>query len=153
MSFQRDGTFTTGNIQLRGTRYDIKFIDTALTSTESLVAQSLSRVQLFATPWTAARQASLSFTISWVCSNDVHRIGDAIQPSHLLSSPSPPALRSFPASGSFLMSQLLASNDQSIGASASVPVLPMNIQGWFRLGLTGLIFCCPRNSQESSPTL
>ena len=46
-------------------------------------------------------------------------------------------LQSFPASGSFLMSQLLTSGDQSIGASASV--LPMNIQGWFPLGLTGLI--------------
>ena len=44
----------------------------------------------------------------------------------------------FPAWGSFLMSQLLASGGQSIGASSSV--LPMNIQGWFPLGLTGLIF-------------
>ena len=46
-------------------------------------------------------------------------------------------IQSFPASGSFLMSQLFASGGQSIGASASV--LPMNIQGWFPLGLTGLI--------------
>ena len=46
--------------------------------------------------------------------------------------------QSFPASGSFLMSQLFASSGQSIGASASV--LPRNIQGWFSLGLTGLIF-------------
>ena len=47
--------------------------------------------------------------------------------------------QSFPASGSFLMSQLFASGDQSIGASASALVLLMNIQGWFPLGLTGLI--------------
>ena len=47
--------------------------------------------------------------------------------------------QSFPASGSFPMSQLFASGGQSIGASASAPVLPMNIQGWFPLGLTGLI--------------
>ena len=45
--------------------------------------------------------------------------------------------QSFPASGSFLMSQLFASDGQSIGASASV--LPMNIQGWFPFGLIGLI--------------
>ena len=45
-------------------------------------------------------------------------------------------LQSFPTSGSFLMSQLFATGSQSIGASASV--LPMNIQGWFPLGLTGL---------------
>ena len=44
--------------------------------------------------------------------------------------------QSFPASGSFQMSQLFASGSQSIGASASAP---MNIQGWFPLGLTGLI--------------
>ena len=48
-------------------------------------------------------------------------------------------LQSFPASGSFLMSQLFASGGQSIAASASASVLPMNIQGWFPLGLTDLI--------------
>ena len=48
-------------------------------------------------------------------------------------------LQSFLASGSFLMSQLFTSGDQSIGVSASASVLPMNIQDWFPLGLTGLI--------------
>ena len=47
--------------------------------------------------------------------------------------------QSFPASGSFPMTQLFTSDGQSIGASASLSVLPMNIQGWFPLGLTGLI--------------
>ena len=47
--------------------------------------------------------------------------------------------QSFPASGSFLMSQLFTAGGQSIGTSASTSVLPMNIQGWFPLGLTGLI--------------
>ena len=47
--------------------------------------------------------------------------------------------QSFPASGSFPVSWLLASGGQSIGASASRSVLPMNIQGWFPLGLIGLI--------------
>ena len=48
-------------------------------------------------------------------------------------------LQSFPASESFLMSQLFASDGQSIGVSASSSALPMNIQGWFPLQLTGLI--------------
>ena len=48
-------------------------------------------------------------------------------------------LQSFPASGSFQMSQVFTSGDQSIGVSASASVLPMNIQGWFPLGLTGWI--------------
>ena len=48
-------------------------------------------------------------------------------------------IQSFPASGSFPVSQLFTSGGQSIGASASASVLPMNIQGWFPLGLTGLI--------------
>ena len=59
-------------------------------------------------------------------------------------------LQSFPASGSFLMSQLLTSGDQSIGASASV--LPMNIQGWFPLGLTGLISVQSKGLSKESST-
>ena len=49
------------------------------------------------------------------------------------------SLQSFPASGSFLTNQLFTSGGQSIGASAWASVLPMNIQDWFPLGLTGLI--------------
>ena len=60
-------------------------------------------------------------------------------------------LQSFPASGSFPMSQFFASGGQSIGVSASASVLPMNIQDWFPLGLTGWI-SLQSNSQESSPT-
>ena len=48
-------------------------------------------------------------------------------------------LQSFPASGSFQMSQFFASGGQSIGVSASAPVLPVNIQGRFSLGLAGVI--------------
>ena len=48
-------------------------------------------------------------------------------------------LQSFPASGSFLMGHFFSSSEQSIGTSASASVLPMNIQDWFPLGLTGLI--------------
>ena len=61
-------------------------------------------------------------------------------------------LQSFPASGSFPMSWLFASGGQSIGPTTSVSALPVNIQDWFPLGLTGLISYSPRDSQESSPT-
>ena len=62
--------------------------------------QSLSRVRLFATPWIAARQASLSITNSQFTQPNVYRVGDAIQPSHPLSSPLllppvPPSIRVF----------------------------------------------------------
>ena len=60
--------------------------------------------------------------------------------------------QSFPASGSFQMSQLFQSGGQSIGVSASASALPMNIQDWFPLGWTGWISFSPRDSQESSPT-
>ena len=53
--------------------------------------QSLSRVQLFASPWTAAHQVSLSITNSQSLLKLIHRVGDATQPSHPLLSPSPPA--------------------------------------------------------------
>ena len=53
-------------------------------------------------------------------------------------------LQSFPESGSFPMSQFFASSGQSTGVSASASVLPMNIQGWFLLGLTGLISLLPK---------
>ena len=61
-------------------------------------------------------------------------------------------LQSFPTSGSFQMSQFFVSGGQSIGVSASASVLPMNTQDWFPLGWTGWISCCPRDTQESSPT-
>ena len=60
--------------------------------------------------------------------------------------------QSFPASGSFQMSQLFTSGGRSIRVSASTSVLPMNIQDWFPLGLTGLISLLSKDSQESSPT-
>ena len=68
----------------------------------------------------------------------VHQVSDAIQPSHSLSSPSPPALN-LSQHQSFPMSQFFTSGGQSIGVSASAPVLPMNIQDWFPLGRTGWI--------------
>ena len=95
--------------------------------------QLLSRVWLFATPWTATRQASLSTTNSWSLLKLM-----SIQPSHPVVSFSS-CLQSFLASGSFPVSQFFTSCGQSIVASASASVLPMNIQDWFPLGLTGWI--------------
>ena len=69
----------------------------------------------------------------------VHGVGDAIQPSHPPVIPFSSCLQSFPASGSFWMSQFFTSGGQSIGVSASTSVLPMNIQEWFPLGWTGWI--------------
>ena len=69
----------------------------------------------------------------------VHRVGDAIQPSHPLVVPFSSCPQSLPASESFPMSQLFAWVGQSIGGSASASVLPMNNQDWFPLGWTGWI--------------
>ena len=69
----------------------------------------------------------------------VHWVGDTIQPSHFLSSPSPPALNLSQHQGLFTMSRLFTSSGQSIGTSAAASVFPMNIQGWFHLGWTGSI--------------
>ena len=60
--------------------------------------------------------------------------------------------RSFPASGSFQMSQLFTSGGQSIGLSASTSVLPMNTQDWSPLGWTGWIFLRSKGLSKSSPT-
>ena len=68
----------------------------------------------------------------------VHWVGDGIQPSSSSVVPFS-RLQSFPAPGSFPVSQLFASGGQSIGVSASTSVLPMNIQDWFPLGWTGWI--------------
>ena len=104
-----------------------------------IVVQSLSRVCLFATPWTAAHQASLSFTTSWSCSNSC----PLSQWCHLTISssvvPFSSCPQSFPVSGSFPMSQLFASGGQSTGVSASASVIPMNTQDWSPLGWTGWI--------------
>ena len=96
--------------------------------------QSLSRVQLFAIPWTAACQASLSITNSWSLLK-LMSIESVMPSNHLILCHPLLLLQSFPASGSFQMSQLFASGGQSIGVSASTSVLPMNIQDWSPLGL------------------
>ena len=94
--------------------------------------------QLFVTPWTAARQASLSFTISQTLLTLMSI--ESVMPSnhlilcyHFLLLPSV-----FPSVRFFSMSQLFTSGGQSIGASASASALSMNTQDWSPLGWTGL---------------
>ena len=100
--------------------------------------QSLSRVQLFETQWTAGYQASLSIANS----RSLLKLMSIERWCHpTISSSVVPfsCLQSFPASGSFQMSQLFTWDGQSTGVSASASVLPMNIQDWFPLGWTGWI--------------
>ena len=99
--------------------------------------QSLSRVWLFETSWTAAHQASLSITNSWSPPKPMSI--ESVMPSNhlILYRPLLLQLQSFPASGSFQMSQFFASGGQSVGVSPSASVLPRNIRDRFPLGWTG----------------
>ena len=101
--------------------------------------QSLSSVRLFATPWIAARQASLSITNSW--SSPKPMFIELVMPSNHLILCRPLFLlpQSLPASESFPVSQIFASGGQSIGVSVSASVLPKNTQDWSPLGWTGCI--------------
>ena len=76
--------------------------------------------------------------LSELAQTHVHQVTDAIQPSHPLSSPSPPAFN-LCQHQYFPVSRLFTSGSQSIGASTSASVLLMNIWGWFPLRLTSLI--------------
>ena len=106
--------------------------------------QSLSPVRLFVTPWTAAGQASLSITNSQSLLR-VMSIESVMPSNHLiLCYPVLLLLQSIPASRSLQMSQFFASGGQSIGVSASVSILSMNIPDWFPLGGTGLISLQPK---------
>ena len=113
-----------------------------------VVVQSLSHVQLFATPWTVAHQASPSSNISRSFLK-LLSIESVMLSNHLiLCFPLFSCPQSFPASESFPVSQLFTSGGQSIEASTSASVLPKNIQGWFPLELTGLIAYNPGDSEE-----
>ena len=88
---------------------------------------------------------------SRVCSNS-HSLSQWFHPIILSSViPFSSCFLFFPASGSFPISRLFTSGGQSIGASASASVLPMNIQHWFPLGLSGWISFSLRDSKDSSP--
>ena len=98
-----------------------------------VVVYSLNCVQLFATPWTAARQASLSITSSWSLLK-LMSIESVMPSSHLiLCRPLLLLLSIFPSI------RVFTSGGQSVGALVSASVLPMSTQGWFPLELTGLV--------------
>ena len=100
--------------------------------------QLLSHVQIFATLWTAAHQASLSSTNSWSLLKLMSTESVMLSNYLILCLPFS-CLQFFPASGSFPKSQFFASGGRSIGVSTSASVLSVNIQDWFPLGLTSLI--------------
>jgi len=97
----------------------------------------------FATPWTAASQASLSFTNSWSLLKLTSF--ELVMPSNHLIFYHPLLLLplNFPSLNIFSNESALCIRWPKFGVSASTAVLPMNIQGWFPLGLTGLISLGP----------
>ena len=107
---------------------------------DSLWPHGLQHTRLLSPPL-SPRVYSVSCPFSWWC---YLTISSSTTPFSF-------CLQSFPASGSFPMSWLFVLSGQSIGASVSASILPVNTQGWFPLGLTGLISLHPRDCQESSP--
>ena len=93
-------------------------------------------------PSPTPRVYSNSWPLSWWCHPTISSSVVPFSSCH----------QSFPASGSFPMSQFFASGGQSWSSSASASVLPMNIYDWFPLGWLVWSPCSPRDSQESSPT-
>ena len=104
-----------------------------------ILSVQFSCVRLFVTLWTATCQASLSITNSWSLLK-LMSIASVMPSNHLILYHPHLLLPSiFPSIRIFPMSQFFASGGQSIGVSASASVLPMNIQDWAPLGLTGWI--------------
>ena len=104
-----------------------------------LIVQLLSHVQLWPRGLQHARLPCPSPLLEFAQTH-IHWVGDAIQPSHPLSLPSPPALNLSQHQGLFQWVSSSKSDAQSTEVSASASVLLMNIQSWFPLGLPSLIF-------------
>ena len=104
-----------------------------------VVVQLLSRVWFFVTPWPAAHQASLSFTVFQSLLKFLFIVSVILSNHLIFCFPLLLCLQSFTASGSFPMILFFTSGGQSIVASASASVLPMNIQCWFPFRLIDLI--------------
>ena len=104
-----------------------------------VVVQSISCVQLFVTPWTAVLGSSVLHYLPEFAQTHVHWAGDDIQSSFLLSPPFPPLINVSHHHGLF---QWVSSSHQMakvVEFQLQASILPMNIQNWFPLGLTGLI--------------
>ena len=122
---------------LRNSDRDSWNLGVSLEDSDSCCCCCCSVAQLCLTPRTEAHQASLSFTISWSLLKFMS-IESVMPSNHLILCHSLLLLPSiFPTIRAFTNDSVLCISGQSIGASASV--LPMDIQGWFPLGLTGLI--------------
>ena len=121
------------------------------------VIWSLSHIWLFVTPWLQHARLLCPPLPPKVCSNSSslawwHYLS-ILSSTNLFSF----CLQSFPSSNSFLIrmrvwNHLFASGDQSMGASASASVLPVNIQGWFPWGSTGLDICISTRSSKITGT-
>ena len=127
-------------LSLSPLRAYFRYEDNILNDYTMRVVQALSHVGLFVTPWTAARQTSLSFTISWSLVKSC-LLGQWCHPAMSSSViPFSSCLHSFPASGSFLMSQLFASGGQRYWSFSISPsneysgLIPFTID-WFDLGV------------------
>ena len=128
-------TATTAYSWLRCTWYISAYSSTFVVAVQS--CQTLCKPMNYSTPG-----FPVLYHLPELAQTHVHWVNDAIEPSHPLPPPTVPfssCLQSFPASGSFLINRVFISGGQSIGASASASVPPMNIQDWFPLGFTGLI--------------
>ena len=113
--------------------------ETVETVADFILGEDPKSLQMVITPWTAAHRAPCPSPTPRACS---HSSPSSQWYYPTISSSVIPFsyhLQSFPESGSFPMSQFFPSGDQSIRVSDSASVLPMNIQDWFPLGLTGLI--------------
>ena len=108
-----------------------------------LLLLSRCHVFLLATLWTAAHLASLSHCLPEFAQMHIHWVGDAIQPSHSLLSPSVPALSISQHQGLFQWVSSLHQVGKILELSFST-CLPINAQGWFSLGLTGFISLLPK---------
>ena len=104
-----------------------------------VAVQSLRRVWLCNLMDCSTPSSSVLHCLPEFAEIRVHWVSDAIKPSHPLAPPSPPTVNLSQQQGLFQWVGASSSGGQSIGASASASVLPRNIQGWFPLGLTGLI--------------
>ena len=125
-------------------------------SSVSQSVQSVSHIRLFATPWTAPHQNSLSSSTPSLLKL-MHRVGDAIQPSHPLLSPSLPAFNLSQHQGFFHWVISLCQVAKVLEFQLQHLMLKLKAETIFRIDflLVGLVWspCSPRDSQESSPTL
>ena len=122
------------------------------TNCVQLAVQLLSRVQLCDPMDCSMPGSSLLQYLTEFAQTLVHWVSDAIQPSQPLLPLSPPDLNLSQHQGLFPMSPIFPPVGQRTGTSASASVLPMNVQDWFPLELKIWSPCCPRGSQESSPS-